>query len=130
VSTRRRDLALHLLDRQVQDPEGHNVCKVDDLELTVPADGSAPYVSAVLCGPQALAPRIGGLLGHWLLFWSHAIGRDSRDRPERIPVELISGIGSAVTITRTRLGLGLQRNEDRVREYLVERLPGAGHAGK
>lgn len=127
---RRRDLCLHLLDRQVQDPEGNNVCNVDDLELTVPDDGGPPYVSAILCGPQALAPRVGGQLGRWLLFWSHALSRTSDDQPERIPIDLVSGIGSAVTITRTRRGLGIQRNEDRVREYLVERLPGARHESK
>lgn len=127
---RRRDLALHLLDRQVQDPDGNAVCKVDDLELTVPDDGAPPYVSAILCGPQALAPRIGGLTGRWLLFWAHAVGRRGTDQPERIPIELVTGIGSAVTITRTRSGLGVQRNEDRAREFLVERIPGARHESK
>ena len=127
---RHRDLGLHLLDRQVQDPEGNAVCKVDDLELTVPPDGSAPYLTAILCGPQALAPRIGGLTGRWLLFWSHALGRGGTDEPERIPIELVSGISNAVTITRTRRGLAIQRNEDRAREYLIERLPGARRASK
>jgi sporulation protein YlmC with PRC-barrel domain len=127
---RHRDLGLHLLDRQVQDPEGNAVCKVDDLELTVPEDGGPPVVTAILSGPQALAPRIGGLTGRWLLFWSHALSRTGTDQPDRIPFELVSGIGSAITITRTRRGLGIQGNEDRVRTYLVERLPGARHASK
>jgi hypothetical protein len=128
--TKRRDLALHLLDRQVQDPNGDAVCKVDDVELDVPDDGGPPFVSALLCGPQALAPRIGGLLGRWLLFWSHALGRAGSDQPGRIPVELVSGIGPAITITRTRAGLGLQQGEDRARQYVVERIPGARHASQ
>ncbi|MDQ1537495.1 MAG: hypothetical protein QOE58_1888, partial [Actinomycetota bacterium] len=74
MTGRVRDLALHLLDRQVDDTEGKAVCKVDDLELTVPEDGGPPYVSAILCGPQALGPRIGGLLGDWMVFWARALG--------------------------------------------------------
>ena len=55
------DAGLHLLDRQVIDPDARNVCKVDDLELTVPEDGGAPYVTAILCGPGVLGRRLGGV---------------------------------------------------------------------
>jgi hypothetical protein len=125
-----RDLALHLLDRQVADTEGRAVCKVDDLEFTVPDDGSAPYVTAILCGPQALSPRLGGLLGEWLVFWAAALGRSHSREPGRIGMELLTDLGTGVTISKSRAELGLHRNEDRAREYLVGRLPGARHAGK
>lgn len=121
---KRRDLALHLLDRQVQDRDGRAVSNVDDLELTFP-DNGPPYVSAILCGPQALAPRLGGLLGRWLQFWSEVLSREKTVEPGRIPIELVNGIGSAVTVTKARSTLGVHGNEDRAREYLIDRIPGA-----
>lgn len=130
MTGRVRDLALHLLDRQVVDTDGRAVCKVDDLEFTVPDDGSAPYVSAILCGPAALGPRLGGLLGHWLVASTHGLGRSENDRLGRIGMELVTDIGTAITVGRSRRELGVHENEDRAREYLVERIPGARHESK
>jgi sporulation protein YlmC with PRC-barrel domain len=129
VTGRVRDLGLHLLDRQVVDHDGAAVGKVDDVELLVPDDGSAPYVVALLTGPQALGPRLGGLLGHWVVFVSHALSRDSGDQPGRIGAELITDIGTRITVARSRAELGVQQNEDRARDYLIARLPGARRAG-
>jgi sporulation protein YlmC with PRC-barrel domain len=124
VSTgRRRDLALHLLDRQVVDTEGAAVGKVDDVEFD--DDGC---VSALLIGPQALARRLGGLLGEWLAFLSEGISRSSTAEPGRVPVELVTDYGTAITVARSREELGIHRNEDRARHYLIGRLPGADHA--
>jgi sporulation protein YlmC with PRC-barrel domain len=125
---RRLDLSLHLLDRQVVDPDGGLVCKVDDVELAVPSDGSPPYVTAILAGPAALGPRLGGLLGRWLVASHRLLGQRHDEEPDRIPFELVTDIGSSVTIARTRSELGILAGEDRVREYLVDRVPGAGHA--
>jgi sporulation protein YlmC with PRC-barrel domain len=126
VSTARRlDLALHLLDRQVVDPDGRLVCKVDDVDFTVPEDGSPPYVTALLTGPAALGPRLGGLLGRWLVASHRLLGQRHDEEPDRIPYELIADIGSAVRAARTREELGICAGEDRVRDYLVDRLPGA-----
>jgi len=130
VTGRVRDLALHLLDRQVVDTDGRAVCKVDDLEFTVPDDGSAPYVSAILCGPAALGPRLGGLLGRWLVASTHTFGRSANDRLGRIGMELVTDLGTAITVARSRRDLGVHENEDRAREYLVERIPGACHESK
>ena len=128
MSGRVRDLALHLLDRQVVDTEGVAVGNVDDVELVAPEDGSPPYVVALLTGPQALGPRLGGRLGEWVVFWSHALGRCAGDDPGRIGIELLTDLGSHVTVARSRAELGVHLNEDRVREYLVDRLPGARRA--
>jgi sporulation protein YlmC with PRC-barrel domain len=125
VSTgRRRDLALHLLDRQIVDTDGAAVGNVDDVEIS--DDG---YVTALLVGPQALAPRLGGLLGQWLAFLSEGIGRSSTGEPTRIGVDLVTDYGGAsITVARSRAQLGAHRNEDRAREYLIGRIPGADHA--
>ena len=130
MTGRVRDLALHLLDRQVVDTDGKAVGNVDDVEFLVPDDGSPPYVVALLTGPQALAPRLGGLLGQWLLFWSQSVTRGSDDQPGRIGAELITEIGPHLKVARSRRDLGVHENEDRVRAYLIDRIPGARHAGK
>jgi hypothetical protein len=130
VSGRTRDLALHLLDRQVVDTAGRAVGNVDDVELAVPEDGSPPYVVALLTGPQALGPRLGGLLGRWVVFLSQSIARGSHDQPGRIGAELITNLGAQITVARSRQELGVHANEDRVRTYLIDRIPGARDAGK
>jgi len=129
MAGRVRDLALHLLDRQVLDTDGRAVGNVDDVELHVPEDGSPPYVVAILTGPQALGPRLGGLLGQWLVFLSNALARNQDEEPGRIGWELVTDLGSAVTVAKSRVELGVHANEDRAREYLVDRIPGARDAG-
>jgi hypothetical protein len=122
------DLSLHLLDRQVLDTDGGMVCNVDDVELTVPDDGGAPYVSAILCGPGALGPRVGGLVGRWMVAAHRHLGRHREDAPDRIGFELVTDIASSITVAQTREQLGVCAGEDFVRDYLVDRLPGARHA--
>lgn len=122
------DLALHLLDRQVVDQDGGLVCNVDDVEFVVPEDGSPPYLIALLTGPAALGPRLGGLLGRWWVSAYQLLGQRHDTEPDRIPWELVTDVGSAVKVARSRAELGIHPGEDRAREYLVDRLPGAGHA--
>ncbi|MCW2572373.1 MAG: hypothetical protein JWO88_2431 [Frankiales bacterium] len=122
------DLALHLLDRQVVDQDGGLVCNVDDVEFLVPEDGSPPYLVALLTGPAALGPRLGGLLGRWRVSASQLLGPRHDRQPDRIPSEVVTDIASAVKVSRSRAELGVHPGEDRAREYLVDRLPGAGHA--
>lgn len=120
-----RDLTLHLLDRQVVDPEGKAVGKVDDLEIS-----EQGYVTALLTGPQALAPRFGGLLGEWILFWSQGMSRRSTGEPSRIPMDLVTDYGTKITVARSREELRVNLNEERARDYLIGRIPGAHHAGQ
>jgi sporulation protein YlmC with PRC-barrel domain len=117
------DLALHLLDRQVVDTDGNPVGKVDDVEID--EDG---YVVALLVGPHAIAARLGGRLGDWLGFWTRVLG--GATEPTRIDVDLLTDLGSHVTVARTRTQLGAHRNEDRVREYLIGRIPGGRREGQ
>lgn len=124
------DLAVHLLDHQVVDQDTGMVCNVDDVEFTVPDDGSPPYITALLSGPGALGPRLDGQLGRWTLATFRLLGVRHDNEPDRIPYELVVDIGSAVTVARTRAELGVGAFEDRVREYLVERVPGAQHASE
>jgi sporulation protein YlmC with PRC-barrel domain len=123
------DLRLRLLDRQVVDPDGAMICKVDDVELERSDDGSY-VVTALLAGPLALGPRLPGRLGHWLV----ALGRrwsDAADEgPPRIPFGEVVDLGSAVTVNRTRRQLGVAASEDWLREHVVDRIPGSEHASE
>ena len=60
------------------DPDGRMVGKVDDLELELAEDGT-PYVTALLTGPRALGPRLGGRLGR--RWWPIAGRLHSAGRP-------------------------------------------------
>ena len=123
MTGQRRDLALHLLDRQIVDTDGNAVGNVDDVEI----DDSG-IVTALLTGPQALAPRLGGRLGEWLLILSAGISRRSTEQPTRIGVDLVTDYGTSITVARSREELGAHLNEDRMRDYFIGRLPGANHA--
>lgn len=119
------DVAQLLLDRQIIDVEGLPVAKVNDLELAPPAGGGPPLLTAILCGPTALGPRIGGRLGAWWV----AVGRRFRPVSEvaapAIPFDLVA----KVSTTELRLSvpvdhLPINRFTDWVREKIVFRLPG------
>jgi hypothetical protein len=98
---------------------------VDDLELTDVGDGLGPVLTAILCGPMALGPRIGGRLG---VCWT-AIGRRLRERddpyPPRIPlatVERIDATGVYLCVGRADVPTGALR--DWVDDKIVSRIPG------
>src|SRR5215204_4839378 len=78
------DLKLRLLDRQVVDPDDALLCKVDDVEFEQDGDG-AWYVAALLSGPQALGPRLPGLLGRWVMAVDRRLSLKARVPPHRIP---------------------------------------------
>lgn len=120
MAGREIDVAVHLLDRQVVDPDGMLLCKVDDVELTVPEEGGAPYVSAILAGPAALGPRLGGVLARWVR------GRS----PARIDFGVVSDVSSRVSITLRREGLGANAVEAWCRDNVVAKIPGATHASE
>jgi hypothetical protein len=125
---RQLDLSLHLLDRQVVDVDGRLVSKVDDVELVRSEDGADLFVSAILVGPRALGPRLGGRLGRWLA----AIGRRLSDRvdPPRIDMGMVSEIGSVVRLTVRRDRIAVADLETWLDEHVVSRIPGSRHASQ
>ena len=95
------DLALHLLDRQVQDAEDALVGKVDDVELTR-ADDGALVVSGLLLGANALLPRL-WRRGHDL--WvATAPQRPGQHVPDRIDLALVERLDSGVRLSTRRAG--------------------------
>jgi hypothetical protein len=121
------DLHLHLLDRQVVDRDGRLVCKIDDLRLETDAAGRL-LVTAILVGPRALGPRLGGRLGRWVVAAATRLA-DRRDgEPHHIDMGLVTDIGSAVTIGRTRADLDVDPLERWIDAHLISRIPGSRHA--
>jgi hypothetical protein len=116
-----------LLDRQILDVDGEPLGKIDDLELTEPEQGGPPVLTALLCGPTALGPRIGGRLGAW---WA-AIGRRLRptdvDYPNRIPITRVEAVDrTQVRLNVSRDVLDADRLRDWTRDHVIGNLPGAG----
>jgi len=124
-----RDLSADelLLDRQLLDVDGEPLGKIDDLELTEPEQGGPPVLTALLCGPTALGPRIGGRLGGW---WA-AIGRRLRptdaEYPNRIPITRVDAVDrTQVRLNVSRDVLDADRLRDWTRDHVIGKLPGAG----
>ncbi len=91
------DATYSLLDRQIVDPTGRLAGKVDDIELTDPElDGAGevgpPVVTAVLSGPGALGPRLGGRLGSFVVGTWRRLHPDVDPQPKRVPVELLAPV--------------------------------------
>jgi sporulation protein YlmC with PRC-barrel domain len=122
----RHDAALDLLDRQLVDVDGRPMGKVDDLELVPAADGRL-HVTALLTGPGALGPRLGGRLGEWTVATWRRLRADSGSRPARVPFGEVTDITAAVHLGRRDDG-GTQGLERWLLEHVVRRLPGADAA--
>src|SRR3954467_7389565 len=123
----RLDIARTLLDRLLVDLKGEPLGRIDDVELEADDQDGPPRVTALLCGPLALGPR----LGHkWGDVWA-AIGRRLRDRgsdePVRIPWALVTEIGAG----EVRLGITAAEAptldlEHWTREHITALIPGNG----
>ncbi|GHF50393.1 sporulation protein YlmC with PRC-barrel domain [Amycolatopsis bartoniae] len=114
-------IEFHLLDRQIVDVEGQLVGKVDDVELAPTPDGSYRVV-ALLAGRQALADRVGGLLGR-VLRWL-------RPGTVRITYDHVRDVGNHVTLSLRAEVLDVPPLETLLRERVIGRIPGAGRAGE
>lgn len=117
---------LHLLDRQIVDPDGRLAGKVDDLELEQLAPGEPPVVTAVLSGAGALAARIGGRFGRGIESLERRIAEERT--PSRIPFGYIRSIGSAIEVRVPRDELETNRAEAWARRTIIDHIPGARHA--
>ncbi len=122
------DVDLHLLDRQVVDRDGAMVCKVDDLEFQPNADGE-PVVTAILAGPAALGPRVGGALGRWMVSVQERLRPSDQDGPARIAVALVTEVGSDIRLSARAVELRTHQTEAWVDQHVISKLPGADHEG-
>jgi sporulation protein YlmC with PRC-barrel domain len=116
-----RDARLALLDRQIVDPQGELLGKVDDVELDE-RDGHL-VLGDILLGPGALGPRLDRPFGRWMVaIWSRL---SSRHDPGRIPMADVVAITSAVSVDPVLPESGTQGLEHWMRRQVITRLPGA-----
>ncbi|MFN2517774.1 MAG: hypothetical protein ABR604_01850 [Jatrophihabitantaceae bacterium] len=108
------------------DTDGRFVCKVDDLELDVDETGR-PFITAILVGPRALGPRLGGRLGRWVSAIARRLAEGQSEQPPRIDFALVSDIGSAITVVRRRDELDVIALERWVDAHIIARIPGSRH---
>jgi hypothetical protein len=121
------DVGLRFLDRQILDKDDREVAKVDDLEAIFDSNGR-PYVYAILCGPGAWAPRLGGRLGRWIIAVWRRLHPAVDPEPARIPMNTVTKLDSAVHLSVSRTAtdaLSLDRWAD---QHFIARIPGAGRA--
>jgi len=121
------DAGLHLLDRQIVDPDDAPVANVDDLELRERADGRLA-VSALLTGPGALGPRTGGRLGSWMVAIWRRLRPDADPQPGRIEARLVTHTDSAVHVSVRTRDLRVDGFEQWARANVIDKIPGAGRA--
>ena len=119
----------HLLDRQIVDHTGAKVGKVDDVEVDIDAEGRLA-VTALLVGQLALGRRIRGPVGRWLAGVATRLRPESEPPPLRIAFDHVTHIDSEITIGVRRELLATPPLEAWLREKVIDRIPGAGHASK
>lgn len=118
-------LDFHLLDRQIVDRDGLLVGNVDDVELDADL-----RVVALLVGQLALGDRIGGWVGGLMSAVARRLAPQAQPKPMRIPYERVAEVGSEVRLDIALADLGDLPLEAWLREHLVQRIPGADHAGE
>ena len=115
---------LQLLDRQLVDRNGHLCGKVDDLELSEPDGDGNIHVVAILCGPGALALRLGGnRLGGWLRRMLEVCS-DGAGRTGRIPFQRVADIGNHIGLSIDSEDSPSFSVERWVRDHIITHIPG------
>jgi sporulation protein YlmC with PRC-barrel domain len=119
------DVAQSLLDRLIVDIKGEPLGRVDDVEFTSTDDRSPPRLTALLCGPLALGPR---LSQRWGATWM-GIGRRLRsvpsDEPVRIPWALVTALGPGeVRLNITEAEAHTLALEEWTRKHVTDLIPG------
>jgi hypothetical protein len=116
-----------LLDRELIDSNGMPAGRVDDLELSEPSPGHPPVLTALLCGPTAFGPRIGGRLGTWWLAAGRRLRPIADSYPNRIPAELIDHVDRLeITLLTPRQNLDSYRFRRWAEDKIIGRIPGSG----
>ncbi|HEV2887315.1 MAG TPA: hypothetical protein VGX49_10420, partial [Jatrophihabitans sp.] len=98
----------------------------DDLEFELD-DSGRPFVTAILCGPRALGPRLGGRLGRWMAAIAGRLATADQAEVPRIDFTQVTDIGSAITVARSAQELKVAPLEDWLDHHVIARIPGSGH---
>ena len=118
----RIDAYYELMDRQILDHDGRMIGKVDDVELEQRDDGRI-YVTALLSGPGALGPRLGGGLGTIVTStWSRLSGRSE---PARVEWSQVASVETAIKLAVGRTTVALDGFETWMRDRVIAAIPGS-----
>ncbi|MCP9622268.1 hypothetical protein FOH10_32970 [Nocardia otitidiscaviarum] len=119
------DLESELLDRQIVDPDGNAVGKVDDIAFDRDESG-ALRVSGLIVGPAALRAH----LPPWFRIpLGMALGAgDRRSRTRQVPLAAVRKVDSAVHITADAARQAASPAEKWLRDTVIRRIPGSDHA--
>lgn len=123
MTSRFLDVRIHLLDRQLVDPDGDPVGTVDDLDV----DG---IVIGEAIEPGAPPPRITGILTGQVFENRILGGRPPRAQLQAIPWDLVDRLGIVVTLRRTGVANDAQWREHWLRDHVISRIPGGRRAGQ
>jgi sporulation protein YlmC with PRC-barrel domain len=116
------DAHLELLDRQIVDHDGASVGKVDDVELEQREDGRI-YVTALLTGPGALGPRLGGAISTLVVgTWSRLSGRTE---PVRIEWSAVASVGIVIKLAVAQASVATDGFEVWMRDRIIAAIPGS-----
>ncbi len=122
---------LELLDRQLVDRDGRLVGKVDDVEFAIDDEPDAlPHVTALLSGLGALANHIGGDTGAALAAAERRLAERRDRQPSRVDIATVTEMASAIELDADREDLDTNRGERWVRDVIIDKIPGAGHASE
>jgi sporulation protein YlmC with PRC-barrel domain len=116
-------IGFHLLDRQIIDCDGQDIGKVDDIELAIDHAG-VMAVTALLAGPLALGPRLGGRLGDIVTGVAARLHPPPGTDPLRIPYDLVAEVGPAIKLSIRREMLVEPQLESWLRDHVIGRIPG------
>jgi hypothetical protein len=130
VAVHKVDAGLDILDLQIVDKDGRMAGVVDDLEFSWTEGTGVPYVSAILSGPEALGMRLGGRIGKWLASIHARLHDRENPGPAKISFGVVKRIDNHVEITVSRDDLDISRSPDWVRDTIITKIPGAGHAAE
>ena len=129
----RLSVNLDLIDNQVVDSNRLPISRVDDLEISVPADGSGdePVVTGLVLGAETLGHRLGGRVGQVVSSVSARLRDHDEDGPPVLDVATVEQVRPVLVLTEAFPDLpdaaGL---EHWLRRHLLARKQGGDHAGQ
>ncbi|MGN6577834.1 MAG: hypothetical protein ACTHKG_19345 [Nocardioides sp.] len=97
----RLSVNLDLLDHQVTDAEKLPIARVDDLEISVPEDGSGdePLVTGLVLGTEAAGHRIGGRVGAVMASASARLRDRAQSGPPIVAVDRVEQVRPFLVLT-------------------------------
>ena len=114
----------HLLDRLLIGADGEDAGMVDNLEFS---DAAEPELTALLCGPLAFGPRLGGRLGTWWTSIGRRLRPDGDPAANPVPIQLIKQLSHrGIELSVSARGLTNRRGFDWARSRVVDKIPGSG----